>query len=545
MKNKLKYICITIISLLLGIIPISAETTGISFDKSQITLGVGYSETIKYNLGSGLNSSNIVWSSSNEKVAIVSNGKITGITEGTSTITATINGYRATCQVTVSSDYIAVSGISLDKTSLTVLVGNSETLFPTITPSNATNQDITWSSSDTSVALIEEGKITGKKVGTATITATINGYRATCKVTVVDTIPLKSININKSTLTIKETVEETLKITYSPSNATNKKVTWKSSNTNVAKVNDSGKVIGIKPGTATITAISNDGGFVSTCKVTVLALSKKVTDIKLDKSKLNLVVGNTVNLKATIYPSYAENKNIIWESSDETIATVENGKVTAISPGTVDIKAISEDGKKEAICVFTITAPLAESVSFKDTEQSMYIGEETVLEMILKPTNSVIEKPIWTSSDETIATVENGVVRAISIGETIITVSTEDKSISASINVKVIDKPKEKLNITIEGYDLKFDPTIKNYTLEIGSEEELVINTNVQDEKVTINGNKNLKNGSIITITIADEEKTTYVISIKKKQSYIIIFISIISVLLLINLIRIIKKNKK
>ena len=254
---------------------------------------------------------------------------------------------------------------------------------------------------------------------------------------------------------------------------------------------------------------------------------------------------HTPTIKATINPNYAENKNVTWESSDKQIATVKDGKITGLRPGTAEIKVVTEDGAKEAICKVTIISPPIKSIKFEETEKTVYIGSETTLSTISEPINSVLENAIWTSSDEAVATVENGVVKALSQGETIITISNKDKTITASINIKVINKPKEKLKISIENYDLKFSPETKNYTLKIGNEKQIKINTNISKDKVTINGNQNLKHGSIITITINDTEKVTYVINIKKNENYTIIFIAIISVLLLLNLIRIMIKSKK
>lgn len=546
MKKYFKHILILMFCILTTIIPLEVYASGISLNKSSTTLGVGYAENLKYTLDDGLNSSNIVWKSSNTSVATVSSsGKIIAISEGTAIITASINGSSSTCRVTVTSGYTYVSEISLNKTILSLLIGATETLNATISPSNASNKTIAWSSSNTSVATVSSsGKITAKKQGTTTITATSNnGKQATCKVTVIDNIPLKGINLNKDNITIQEKNTESLSVSFNPSNATNKKITWKSSDTSIATVSSSGKVTGIKPGTATITATANDGGFTKTCKVTVEEISKKVTSISLDKKEIKLDAGKEAQLKVTIKPDYAENKNVRWTSSDESIAKVENGKITAISAGNVEIKAISEDGDKEAVCKVTVTAPPLKSISFAETEKTVYVGSSTQLELVKEPTTSALGNVTWTSSNETIATITNGVVNAISIGETTITVTNEKLKLTASALIKVVAKPKEKLKITIEGYDLNFQPDIKNYTLEIKDEDSLKINTNVT--KATINGNQNLKNGSIITITIDDDEKVTYVINIKKKKNYTIYFIAAISVLLLINLIRILLKNKK
>ena len=274
-----KFLYITLVFILTIILPIKASADSIVLNKSKTTIGIGYSEVLKYTLSEDLNSSNIIWTSSNKSVVTVQNGTITGISEGKAVITASVGRNRVTCTVTVSSSYIPVSGIKLNKSILNMLVGSSEILTQTINPSNATNKNVTWSSSDASVATVENGKITAKKVGTAIITVTASGYRATCTVKVIDSIELKAISINKSNITIKEKTTEKLSITYNPSNATNKKITWKSSDENVVKVDSSGNITAISAGTATITAVSQDGGKTATCKVTVEAISKKVTSV--------------------------------------------------------------------------------------------------------------------------------------------------------------------------------------------------------------------------------------------------------------------------
>ena len=545
MKKTIKYLYLVLISLFIGIIPTKAEITGITLHKNQILLGVGYSENIKYSISDGLNSSSIIWTSTNEKVAIVQNGKVTAITEGSAIITASINGKKATCKIIVSSDYVPVKGINLNKNNLNILIGTTETLIEEINPTNATNKDVIWTSSDTSVAIVENGRITAKKLGTAIITVSSFGYNATCKVTVVDAIKLKNITINQKNITLKEKESTNLSVTFNPNNATNKMITWKSSNTNIVTVDSQGRVTAQAPGSATITVVSNDGGYVDTCQVNVEAISKKVTDVSLDKKEITLIIGEKTTINATINPDYAENKNVSWTSSDKNIATVENGEITAISKGQTEIKVITEDGNKEATCILTVLTPPVKNITFNETEKTVFIESVTKLIPILEPIQSTLENAIWTSSDERIATVENGVVKALSLGETTITVANEDNTVTTSIKIKIINKPKEKLNITIEGYNLNFNPEVKNYTLEIGNIEKLTINTNVSEDKVKINGNQNLKNGSIITINVTDEEKVTYVINIKKKENYTIYFIAIISVLLLLNLVRIVVKNKK
>lgn len=164
-----------------------------------------------------------------------------------------------------------VKSVKLNKTSITLYIGNTYKLTATVSPSNATNKKLMWSTSDKSVVTVASGKVTAKKSGTAIVTAKAkdgSGKKATCKVTVKKR-PVKSVKLNKTTVTMYTGNSLTLKATVSPSDATNKKVTWKSSNSKVAVVNSKGKVTAKKNGTATISAVTADGKKKATCKITV------------------------------------------------------------------------------------------------------------------------------------------------------------------------------------------------------------------------------------------------------------------------------------
>ena len=167
---------------------------------------------------------------------------------------------------------IPVTGVKLNKTSQTIAAGKKVTLTPTISPSNASNKNVTWKSSNTAVATVSsKGVVTAKKKGTAVITVTTADQKktATCKITV--TQPVTGVRLNRTKLTLGNGQSVTLKATVSPSNANNKKVTWKSSNTNLATVSSSGKVTtkASANGTVKITATTVDGKKVAACTITV------------------------------------------------------------------------------------------------------------------------------------------------------------------------------------------------------------------------------------------------------------------------------------
>ena len=174
---------------------------------------------------------------------------------------------------TITGEVVTVESISLDKTNLELPVGNTVTLKATILPSDVTNKNVTWSSSNTSVATVSSsGDVKGKAKGTAIITVKTEdgGKTATCSVTVTDSkIPVSGVSLNKTSLSMKVGETQTLTATVTPSNATDKSMKWSSSNTSVATVSSSGVVTAKKAGNATVTVKTNDGGKQATCSVTV------------------------------------------------------------------------------------------------------------------------------------------------------------------------------------------------------------------------------------------------------------------------------------
>ncbi len=233
----------------------------------------------------------VTWSSSDAAVATVSNsGVVTGVKAGTATITATAHdgsGVKATCAVTVSN--IAVTSVTLDKTSLSLVNGASSSLTATVNPANATDKTVTWSSSNTSVATVSNGTVTAKAVGTATITASAGGKSATCTVTV--SIPVTGVSLDKTIASVHTGNRLSLNATLIPSNATNKNVTWASSNTSVATVNANGFVTPVAAGSTTITVKTEDGSKTKSCVVTVIEQSLAAVDMGVSVYWANMNLG--------------------------------------------------------------------------------------------------------------------------------------------------------------------------------------------------------------------------------------------------------------
>ena len=253
---------------------------------------------------------------------------------------------------------VPVTNVSL-KSSLTLIEGNISYLIASIAPKRATNKQVTWESSDITVAKVDQnGKVIGVKEGKALITVTtLDGSKtATCTVTVtVPPVDVTGVSLDESSETIDAYTSISLSATVAPTNASNQKVTWKSSNTAVAKVDKNGEVYGKKAGTATITVTTIDGKKKATCKIKVVLPKGSVTGVKLKKTSLTLFEGSSKFLEETVSPSNAINKDVIWRSLEPSIASVDSdGRVTAQEKGITQIMVTTVDGNKIAFCTVTV-----------------------------------------------------------------------------------------------------------------------------------------------------------------------------------------------
>ena len=229
-----------------------------------------------------------------------------------------------------------------------MVYGTGETLTATVTPLNASERTVTWTSDNTSVARVDSnGKVIATGVGSATVTASAGGKSARCTV-VVTPIPVSGITLPDANIVVGATVTLTASVT--PASAENREVTWSSSNPGVATVSNTGVVTGLASGTATITATAKDGSGVSgSCIVTVREID--VASVVLDKTSLSLEAGETALLVATVEPDSATDKSVTWSSSDDSVVSVDAaGKVTAVSAGTATVTVTTNNGNRTAIC---------------------------------------------------------------------------------------------------------------------------------------------------------------------------------------------------
>ena len=408
-------------------------TGSVKLSKSKAAVEKGKTMTLKATVT--LPEKSVTWESSNTKVATVtSTGKVKGVKAGTATITctSTVSGAKATCKVTVGY-------VSLDKSEAFVKKGKTLTLTPTVYPSSLTDKSVTWKSSDESIATVtSEGKVKGIKYGTATIICTSNAtvLSTTCKVTV------GLVKLDKSKATIEKGTTLALKATVYPSSLEDKSVTWKSSDKTVATVSSSGKVKGIKAGTATITCTSNATGLSATCKVTVTNGT-----VTLNKTEAYVEKGKTMTLKAIVTPETLEDKSVTWTSSDKTVATVSSsGKVKGVGYGTATITCTSVAAGVSATCQVTIGKVIISMSDF-----SLKKSRTTVLTAILYPTTLTDKSVTWKSSDTKVATVSSsGKVKGVGAGTATITCTSNATGLKGTCTVTVLAVSESR---SIEGDD--------------------------------------------------------------------------------------------
>ena len=245
--------------------------------------------------------------------------------------------------------------------------------------------------------------------------------------------------VTPSRIEIIEGESAALSARVSPEAASDRVVSWSSSDRSVVTVDKTGTVQGLKPDTATVTATAE--GKSGTCAVTVKAKAVNVTEVTLDRTELTLTEGETETLTATVKPDNADNRKVAWSSDKTDVATVDGaGKVTAVKPGEAVVTVTTEDGGKTATCKVTVKAKAVNvtEVTLDKTELTLTEGETETLTATVKPDNADNRKVTWSSDKTEVATVDGaGRVTAVKAGEAVVTVTTEDGGKTATCKVTV------------------------------------------------------------------------------------------------------------
>ena len=273
---------------------------------------------------------------------------------------------------------VAVTGVSLNKTTLALETGSSETLTAAIVPQNATNQAVSWSSSNSDAATVDNaGKVTAVAAGVATVTVTTadGGKTAQCNVT-VSSKAVTGVSLNKTTLNLITGDSETLTATVSPDDATNKNVTWSSSNEAVVTVDNEGTVTAVSKGSATVTVISVDGGKTATCEVTVEP--KYFAAFKFDGTDYRIA-----DDKTCIFTYHSESYYVINCSDEETKQALNISISEKLERGgSYDIYSGSPYIMSAIKLLFTAGETIAEESFWTDDfSQAGIVGKLTITEL--------------------------------------------------------------------------------------------------------------------------------------------------------------------
>ncbi|MDR1841004.1 MAG: Ig-like domain-containing protein [Holophagales bacterium] len=458
MKKHLYFLIAAVLALLFSFNACSGDddgvrATGVTLDKTSISIVVGSTERLTANIQpTDAANKTVSWQSSDDSVATVSDGSVRGVRAGSAKITvATEDGnFSASCAVTVTTP--PATGVTLNKTSASILAGMSDRLTATVAPA-AANQSVSWASSNEAIAAVaQDGSFIAVSAGTASIMATtLDGKHTSspCVVTVTpNVIEVTAVTVVPSSLTLMEYGIFQLTAVATPLNApaSQRAVTWSSSNEDVATVNATGRVFANNlEGSAVITATSANG-IVGTCALTV-AKPIPVTGVTVDPTTATMQAGQSRQLVADIIPFSATNKNVTWSTSDPSVAAVSsNGLVCIVTgrrAGEATITVAANEGGHTATCAVTVTAAPATGVSLSRSSAEVLPGGVVQLTATVLPSYAEKKAVTWRSSNTAIAAVSatgpnTATVTGVSLGTADIIVATDDGGHTATCKVEVV-----------------------------------------------------------------------------------------------------------
>lgn len=498
-----------------------------------------------------VNASNkgIIWRSKNNAIATVNNGIVYGVNKGSvgiEAIAADGSGRKATANITVADDNystqptqpkpqpaptnttVSPTGVSVSESSVSLNYGESKNLSASITPSNATNKTIKWSSSNSSVVSVEDynsySVIHAVGTGTATITATSDAnhsIKATTTVTVSNpssdtTIYPASITLSEYNVALNEDDDLSLYAYISPDNATNKNIDWSTSDSSIVSIEDHNSYADLHAegtGIVTITAKSEADPSVSvSTKVTVSSSSDTTIDptsITLTDENdvyyssygnISMSKGSSKYFTASVYPSDATNKNLTWSSTDSDVVKVEDygssADINAVGTGTATVK-VTSDANDSVYATLNVTVSKSSdttidptSISLSTNKVNLNDGEETTISATISPDNATNQNIDWSTSDSSIVSIEdhNSYVDlyAKKPGTAIITATSEANSdvvAFATVTVsKSTDLSTDPTSITLtNSNDIPYSDNA-NTSMIVGDTTDIYANIDTTDE---------------------------------------------------------------
>lgn len=414
----------------------------------------------------------VAWASSNPEILSVSaNGAVEAKAAGEATVTVTAmdaSAVKATVAITVQLPAVPVESVAITGAPESMEVGGTAELTAAVLPEDATNKAVTWASSSPEIISVDEnGRIEAKAEGNADITVTsADNPVVTDTVTITVqplVVPVESVAIINAPEIMKIGEKATLSVTVLPENATDKAVAWASSNPEIISVIN-GEIEAKAPGTAGITATATDGSNKSaTVQVTVSDYELESVEIGVNSGEsTSLEVEDMLALTIAVKPeALADKAEITWASDNPEVASIDNesGIVTAESAGTAKVKATAAYNGKSLVSneiTITVRAIPVETVTIAgDAQRELMVGNIETLSVSILPTNATNPAITWSSTDETVASVNNkGVISAKKEGTATITATAADgsgKSASVEVTVKERTYQVTVINGTIQG----------------------------------------------------------------------------------------------
>ena len=343
------------------------------------------------------------------------------------------------CETNGGQNSVEVESITLNRTALSLYVGDEFLLEAAVSPEDA-DQTIEWSSGDATIATVENGKVHARTAGLTYVTAKSHDGKVSATCTVEVSEKITDIVLDKSDITMLVGAEETLTPTVTPP-ASAGDIIWSSEPAGIVSVLD-GKIEALIPGETVIKASNAEGDQFATCTVKVFDVATDIalTNDEMVDSQLRIALNTTAKIDAVVAPGTAM-QGVIWSSSDETVATVIDGTIQVFDKvGSAVVTVASEDGKvTKQVTVIVYDPSVVENLSFEQDSYTIILNAQEVLSLQFDPITSEAGKEIiYTSSNENVASIDNtGTVTAKAYGKTVITAKVGEKEASCEIYVPV------------------------------------------------------------------------------------------------------------
>ncbi|BAH44582.1 hypothetical protein BBR47_36050 [Brevibacillus brevis NBRC 100599] len=400
-------------------------------DVTKLKLEKGDKETIKLTYDDDkLSGSKATWKTSKSSVATVNDdGVVTAKSKGTATITAKYKGYEVEIEVYVDTD--SSGKLEADETSISLKKGDRDTIQLRYDDDKLSGSKATWKTSNSSVATVDDGVVTAKGQGTATITASYKGDKVEIRVK-VDYNNSGKLEVNDSSISLKKGERETLTLKYDGSTISNSNASWSTSKSSVATVSSSGTITATGKGKATITAQYK--GEKVEIEVTVDGSSSG--DLEADETKITLKKGEKETVKLRYDGDTISNSKATWKTSKSSVATVSSsGTITAKGNGTATITATYK-GEKVEIEV-KVGSKSSGKLEADDTSISMKKGDSEKITLTYDGDDISSTKAKWKSDKTSVASVSSsGVVKAKKKGKATITAEYKGYEVEIEVTVK-------------------------------------------------------------------------------------------------------------